>query len=137
MIVGSDGFITDYPMRRARKPPSIGYRVEEGRYLGLSVDGEPLAATALDDAFASGLDGAPLEDPSVMGQMKIRGFMELLAALPDTTSRFRYPIQDAIADDLVIRFAERLPFAVPGGPRLLRSAAHLAAPFIRPGGDEG
>jgi predicted dehydrogenase len=136
MIVGSNGFITDYPIDHP-KATCIEYRVVDGRYLGLTVDGEPVGATALDDAFASRLDGAPLEDPSVMSQMKIRGFMELLAALPETTSRFRYPIQDAIADDLAIRFAERLPFAVPGGPRFLRSAARLTAPFIRPGGDEG
>ena len=136
MIVGSEGFITDYSIDHP-KVTCIGYRVEDGRYLGLTVDGEPVGATALDDALASGLGGTPLEDPSTMSQMKIRGFMDLLAALPDTTSRFRYPIQDSIADDLVIRFAERLPFAVPGGPSLLRAAARLTAPFIRPGGDEG
>ncbi len=136
MIIGSDGFITDYPIDHP-KATSIGYRVEDGRYVGLTVDGEPVSASPLDDAFASGLDGASLEDPSLMSQMKIRGFMELLAALPDPSDPFRYPISEAIADDLVIRFAERLPFAVPGSPRLLRPATRVMAPFVHPGGDEG
>ncbi len=136
MIVGSGGFITDYPIDHPKATP-IGYRVEDGRYVGLTVDGEPVHASPLDDAFASGLDGISLEDPSVMSQMKVRGFMELLAALPDPTGPFRYPIFDAIADDLVIRFAERLPFAVPGHPGLLRRATRVLAPFVHPGGDEG
>lgn len=135
MIVGSDGFLTDYPIDHP-KAIQIEYRVADGRYDGLTVDGQPAPATALDAAFASGLDGVPLDDPSVMNQMKIRGFMELLAALPDPNARFRYPIEDAIADDLAIRFAERLSLAVPGNPRVLRSAARLTARFVRPGGDE-
>ena len=135
-IIGSNGFITDYPIDHP-KATRIGYHMADGRYVGLTVDEEPVPLSALDDAFASGLRDAPLEDPSAMSQMKIRGFMDLLAALPDATLPFRYPISDAIADDLVIRFAERLPFAVPGSPRLLRPATRVLAPFVRPGGDEG
>ncbi len=136
MIVGEKGFIADYPIEHP-KAIEVGYRTEEGRYLGLSVDGEPAPDTDLDRAFAAGLDNAPLEDPSLMNQMKIRGFMELLDGLGDPRSRFRYPALDAIADDLTLRFAERLPFAMPGQPSLVRSAARLAAPFVRSGGDEG
>ena len=135
MIVGTRGFITDYPIDHP-KVIRLGYLMEDGRYLGLTLGDDPVARTDLDEAFAKGLEGAPLEAPSLMNQMKIRGFMELLGGLADPASPFRYPAVEAIADDLVIRFAERSPFAVPGASSLLRPAARLTAPFMRSSGDE-
>ena len=136
MIVGDGGFIVDYAIDHP-KAIQVGYRTEGPRYLGLSVDGEPVEETELDRAFVSRLSDVPLEDPSLMNQMKIRGFMELLGGLGDPGSRFRYPALDAIADDLTVRFAERMPFATPGRPSLVRTAGRLAAPFVRSSGDEG
>lgn len=135
MIVGERAFVTDYPVEHP-KAIQVGYRMEDGTFRGLTVDGEPAPASDLDAAFAARLGGAPLEDPTLMGQMKIRGLMELLCGAHDPRSRFRYPVHDAIADDLSIRFAERLPFAVTGRPAVVRSAARLTARFVRSGGDE-
>ena len=132
MIIGSEGFITDYPVDH-ENAIEVGYHVEAGRYRGLTVDGDTVAPTALDDALVAGLAEHPLDDPSLMNQMKIRGFMELLASAADGASGTRYPIEEAIADDLAIRFAERLPIRVPGNPRLLRSAARASARFMRRG----
>jgi hypothetical protein len=134
LIVGETGLITDYPIDHPRAV-RIGYRTDEGRFRGLTVDEEPLAATELDEAFESALGGAELEDASLMNQMKIRGFMELLVGLGDPRSRERYPAVDAIEDNLTMHFAERLRVAPGGGP-LLRSAARVASPFVRHAGEE-
>lgn len=135
MVVGHTGFLADYPIDHPRGT-RIGYHQTDGRYEGLTVDGEPVPPTELDEAFVAGLRGAPLEEPSLMGQMKIRGFMDLLIGLGDPASPARYPADQAIADSLSVRFAERLPFAPSARVGLLRSAARVAAPFVRTGGDE-
>jgi hypothetical protein len=134
MIVGESGFVADYPIDH-RKGVRIGYRTGGDRFRGLTVDDEPVPPTELDDAFSSSLDGAPLEDPSLMNQMKIRGLMELLAGLGDPRSAERYPAVDAIEDNLTMHFAERLRVA-PARGALLRTAGRVAAPFARSGGEE-
>lgn len=135
MVVGHTGFLADYPIEHSRAV-RIGYRQVDGRFDGVTVDGEAVARTELDEAFAAGLRGVPLEDESSMVQMKIRGFMDLLMGLGDPASPNRYPATEAIADSLAVRFAERLPFAPSSRVGLLRSAARVAAPFVRSGGDE-
>ena len=134
MIIGSEG---SSPITRSITRTRSSWLPRGSRAIpGLTVDGDTVAPTALDDALVAGLAEHPLDDPSLMNQMKIRGFMELLASAADGASGTRYPIEEAIADDLAIRFAERLPIRVPGNPRLLRSAARASARFMRRGGDE-
>jgi predicted dehydrogenase len=128
LLVGESGMIADYDVDHARAV-RIDYATRDGRYRGLTVDGEPLPATELDEAFASALDGAPLEDDSLMNQMKIRGFMSLLGGLADPRSPERYPAVEAIEDNLTMHFAERLRVA-PGGGVLLRSAGRVAGRFV-------
>jgi predicted dehydrogenase len=134
LIVGESGLLADYAIEHP-KAVRIGYRTEDGRFRGLTVDEEPVPPTELDAAFADALDGAPLEDDSLMNQMKIRGFMDLLAGLGDPRSAERYPAARAIEDNLAMHFAERLRTAPARGP-LLRSAARAATAFVRPGGEE-
>ena len=135
MIVGDKGFIVDYPLKHARSV-RIGYRTTEGRFLGLTTNDEPVPPTELDNALAAGLEGAPLDDPSLMNQLKIRGFMELLSGLSDPSSRFRYQALDAIDDNLSMLFGERLPFVPAGRGALLRTTARVAARFVPSGGHE-
>ena len=134
MIVGESGFLADYPIEHG-KGIRIGYRTGGDRFRGLTVDDEPVPPTELDEAFSSALDGAPLEDPSLMNQMKIRGLMELLVGLGDPRSAERYPAVDAIEDNLTMHFAERLRVA-PARGALLRTAGRVAAPFARSGGEQ-
>jgi hypothetical protein len=134
LVAGASGFLADYALDH-RKAIRIGYRVEGDRYRGLSVDGVPVGTTELDEAFCSALEGAPLEDPSLMSQMKIRGLMDLLAGLRDPASGDRYPAVDAIEDNLTTHFAERLRVA-PARGSILRAAGRAAGPFVRSGGEE-
>ena len=132
LVVGDAAFVADYPIDHP-KAIRIGYRTVGDRFRGLTVDGEAVENDR-DEAFAAALEGAPLEDPSLMNQMKIRGFMDLLAALGDPTSPDRYPAVDAIDDNLTMHVAERLHVSPARGP-VLRSAARLAASFARSAGE--
>jgi predicted dehydrogenase len=129
LVVGEAGFLADYPLDHPRAI-HVGYRTDAGRFRGLTVDDEPVPTTALDEAFDAALGDAPLEDDSLMSQMKIRGAMELLVGLGDPTSRERYPAADAIEDNLAMHVAERIRLAPARGP-LLRPAARAAASFTR------
>jgi hypothetical protein len=129
LVVGDAGFLADYPLDHPRAI-RLGYRVDGGRFRGLTLDDEPVAATELDEAFDAALGGAPLEDDSLMAQMKIRGAMALLAGLADPGSGERYPAADAIEDNLAMHVAERIRLAPARGP-LLRPAARAAASFTR------
>jgi predicted dehydrogenase len=129
LVAGDAGFIADYPIDHPRAT-HVGYRTENGRFRGLTVDDEPVATTELDEAFQAALGDAPLEDDSLMGQMKIRGAMDLLVGLGDPASRERYPAADAIEDNLAMHVAERIRLAPARGP-LLRPAARAAASFSR------
>ncbi len=132
MIVGETGFVADYPVEHPRAV-RVGYRTVKGRFRGLTVDDEPVPSP-LDEAYSSALDGVPLEDDSLMNQMKIRGAMDLLRGLGDPGSPDRYPAVEAIEDNLAMHFAERLRVA-PARGSMLRSAGRLAAPFVRGGGE--
>jgi predicted dehydrogenase len=134
MIVGDAGFLADYPIDH-RHATRIGYATVDGRFRGLTLDEDPLPPTELDEAFRAGLEGATLEDDSLMNQMKIRGAMELLVGLGDPGSRERYPAADAIEDNLAMHVAERIRLA-PARGSLLRPAARAAASFVRSGGEE-
>jgi hypothetical protein len=133
LIAGSEGLLADYPLDHSRAI-HVGYRTDQGRFLGLTVDDEPVPATEGDEAFAAALDGAPLEDGSLMGQMKVRAAMEILVGLGDPRSIERYPAADAIDDNLAMHVAERIRLAPARGP-LLRPAARAAASFIKSGGE--
>jgi predicted dehydrogenase len=106
LIAGEKGFITDYPIDHPNAT-RIGYRTEDGRYVGLTIDGQPTDQSERDTAFKEGLAGSDLMDQSLMNMLKIRGFMELLAALGDDNIPFRYPAADAIHDNIAIRVAQR------------------------------
>jgi hypothetical protein len=140
MIVGSAGFLTDYPIQH-RRAVQIGVRIEKDRCVGLSVDGVPEPPSSLDSAWIDGLDGVELPEASLMTQLKIRGFMELLAALGDGSSPFRYPADEAILDNLSLHVAERLGTLsrVPllGRSSLLGPLARTALGFLPPGGAAG
>ena len=139
MIVGSAGFLTDYPMKH-KEAVRIDVRTENGRYVGLSVNGAPEAPLRLDSAWTDGLAGMELADVSLMTQLKIRGFMELLAALGDDSSPFRYPADEAILDNISLHLAERLGMLsrVPlfGRSSLLGPLARTALGFLPPRGAE-
>lgn len=121
LIVGESGFVADYPIDHPHAT-RVDYRMTQGHFAGLSIDGEPVPATDLDEAFTSHLEGLPLEEPSLMAQMKIRGAMDLLAGLGDPSSPERYPAEQAIEDNLAMHVAERIRFA-PARGALLRPAA--------------
>jgi predicted dehydrogenase len=109
MIVGDRGFLVDYPMDHPNAI-RIGYQTTDGLYAGLTVNGEPAPQSDLDEAYIDGLSGADLVDPSLMNMLKIRGAMELLAALGDPEAEFRYPAYRSIHDNISIRAADRLRF---------------------------
>jgi hypothetical protein len=133
MVVGSSRFLTDYPIEH-KEAVQIGYRIVNGQYVGLSVDGIPEPPSERDTALAEGLATVILPDPSLMSHLKIRGFMELLAALPDERSPYRYPADDAILDNLTFKLAERFRRVrtVPLGTRttILGQLVRVASGFV-------
>jgi hypothetical protein len=106
LIVGETGFIADYPIEH-RKAIRIQYGMEDGRFTGLSLDGKAQPQSELDSAFVEGVTGSDLADSSLMNMLKIRGFMDLLAALGDEGIPFRYPATDSIYDSISLRVAQR------------------------------
>jgi hypothetical protein len=106
LIVGEAGFIADYPIEHP-KATQIQYRMEDGRYSGLALGGKVLPQSELDSAFVEGLSGSDLADDSLMNMLKIRGFMDLLAALGNERVPFRYPATVSIYDSISLRIAQR------------------------------
>jgi hypothetical protein len=104
LIVGDQGFIADYPIDHPNAI-RIGYETEDGRYAQLTRDEKPIDGSDRDKAFRDGLAGAGLADTSLMNMLKIRGFMDLLAAVGDESLPFRYPASVAIRDSLSLRIA--------------------------------
>jgi len=107
LIVGDRGFIVDYPIGH-RNATEVGYRIDDERYAGLTVDGDPVPPSEQDRALSDGLRREDLVDPSRMNLLKIRGFMDLLTGLGDATSDWRYSAYDSIQDSVSLRIAERL-----------------------------
>jgi predicted dehydrogenase len=106
LVVGEEGFIADYPIEHP-KATVIGYRTHGGRYEGLTVDGEQTSPSELDSAFLDRLAGVELLDSSLINMLKIRGFMDLLAAVGDERNPFRYPAAVALYDSISLRVAQR------------------------------
>lgn len=133
-LIGDRGFIVDYPMGH-QDATEIGYQLDGGRFVGLTVDGDPVPPTDLDRAMAEGLRGAELTDGSLMSLLKIRGFMSLLAGLGDQTPDWRYTAYDALQDSLSLRLAERLhflkDFRLGGNATVLGGAIRAAAGVAR------
>jgi hypothetical protein len=117
LIAGSSGFIADYPIDH-KHATVVGFDLDDGRYRGLTVDGDPVELDALDEAFVANVP-ASLEDDSPMALLKIRGFMSLLDAVATGAPAPRKAPIDAILDDLTLRVAERAGRFV--DPRLGRS----------------
>ena len=118
MVVGDRGAIVDYPTNR-KDAIEIGYRVEGGSFVGLTVAGEPVPASELDLAFGENVPVGALAERSLHNQFKIRGLMELIARLGDDHSDFQYDPYDAISDHQIVRVAERFgalrSVPLPGG----------------------
>ncbi len=108
LLLGDRGAIADYdhegqPVRR------IGYRTDGDIYRGLTLDGEPVAPSGLDQAYLDSV-GDDVFDASPMNTMKLRGLMDLLAAALDERSRFHYDPTEGICDHLAIRLVDRLGY---------------------------
>jgi predicted dehydrogenase len=108
LIAGDRGTIADYPLDG--KAAQIGYRWRDETFEGLTLDAAPVATDELDELFTEHVTAAELPDPSLNGQLKIRGFMETLMALDRPGSPFRYPAPEALQDSLSLRLAERLRY---------------------------
>lgn len=132
-IVGDRGAIADYPL--GDKAIEIGYAMDGRRYRGLTVDGAPSPPSELDEAFVAGIADGDRSDTSLMGQLKIRAFMDVLSAVDDPTSPFRYPALDAISDQLSLRLADRaggFGDLGAGNGSIFGGAIRIAARVMRP-----
>jgi hypothetical protein len=129
LVVGDRGAIADYQTDRT-DARHIGYLVEEGVYRGVTVDGERVPSER-DDLFFANLPRAGGPKRTLDNMFKIRGFMELVAALADEQAEPRYDPFDAIYDHQALRVAERAPAFVdprlPGGRSVFASGLRLAA----------
>ncbi|MGH2784117.1 MAG: hypothetical protein ACRDJ1_02540 [Actinomycetota bacterium] len=133
LVVGDRGAIVDYETDRS-EAIRIGYRLEDGVFRGVTVDGEP-AGSELDRRFVENLPRA-IPNPTLDNMFKIRGFMELVAAVHDERSPYAYEALDAIYDHQSMRVAERLPAFVDvplGGRRSLFSTGLRAAALVTRG----
>lgn len=134
LIVGDRGAIADYETGRP-DARHLGYVVDDGVYRGLTVDGSPVPSER-DELFFAKLPrgGAPRRTLDTM--FKIRGFMELVAALGDDRPAAAYDPFDAISDHQALRIAERAAFVdlpLPGG-RSLFGLGLRAMAALRPAG---
>jgi predicted dehydrogenase len=133
LIVGDGGTIADYPL--GQKAIEVRYLWRDGAYEGLAVGPDPVERSELDRMFVERLPAGDLADPSLNAQLKVRGFMELLASLEVGSSPFRYGALDALQDSLSIRLAERLRYLpdprVGGGRTLLGQGIRTAAAVRR------
>jgi hypothetical protein len=105
LLSGAKGCISDYPLQ-GRNVVELGYRHEDGRYCGMSVDGEAVASSALDLAFNERLPG-DLPDPSLRILLKIRGFMELVDAVRRDDPTFAYPAFATLYDVLALAIVDK------------------------------
>jgi len=105
LIEGERGCIADYDFGGEGSLFRIGYRIEEGVYQGLTLDGEAVPMDPLDQAYASRV---PRDVPglSVMKGMKIRGLMSLIAAATDESSPLHYSPQAGLRDAWQMRWSE-------------------------------
>jgi predicted dehydrogenase len=106
LVTGDKGSIADYPLA-GKHAMQIGYDETSGGYAGLTLDGEPVAPSDRDLAFASKLPSPPVEDTR-MQRLKIRGFMDVLRDA-HTGGPARYDPFDSVLDSLALRIAERMP----------------------------
>lgn len=134
MIVGTRGAIVDYPTGRS-DAVEIGYRLDGSRFAGLTIGGEPVESSDLDRSFTENVPVEALPDPSLHNQFKIRGLMELVASVGEGSPQFWYDPYDAIVDQQIIRFAERLGglpnVRLPGGRSVFGSGIRSAGALAR------
>lgn len=122
LIEGDDGCIADFdhPGERVRR---IGYLRDGDIYRGLTLDGEALDLTELDQAY---LDSIAEDVPgaSLMNTMKLRGLMEIVQASVLPESPLHYDPYEALSDYLSIRMVNktRVMPAVGHLPSILRLA---------------
>jgi hypothetical protein len=121
LIVGDRRAIADYPL--GERAIEIGYRWEGQAYSGLSIGSQPAEETELDRLFSKHVNPQELPDRSLHAQLKIRGFMDLLAALDDPTSPFRCDPFEALHDSISLRIAERVRYLP--DPRIARGRTLL------------
>jgi predicted dehydrogenase len=83
----------------------IGYRIEDGVYKGLTLDGDPLPTDALDEAYARRI---PPDVPglSVMKGMKIRGLMSLVEAAAEESSPLHYSVWNGLRDSVEVKWSD-------------------------------
>lgn len=105
LVVGDRGFIADYPLRGVGGL-HIDYRLEQGRYRGLTVNGESCAEDDLDRMLGDSLPGE-LQDGSLRTTLKIRGFMSILDGATNPQSPFRYSPEAGLYDMAAIACVER------------------------------
>ncbi len=105
---GSRGCIADYPLQ-GRNVIELGYRREEGRYCGMSVDHEAVETSSLDRAFNERLP-RDLPDPSLRTSLKIRGFMELVHAVRRGDRSLMYPATATLYDVFALAIVDKTGF---------------------------
>ena len=108
LIRGDRGAIADYDYA---VPPveRIGYVVDGPIYRGLTLNGEPLPLSGLDQAYLDHI-GDDVVDVSPMNTMKLRGLMDLMVAAFDERSPYHYDPLDGICDHLAIRTVDKTGF---------------------------
>jgi predicted dehydrogenase len=121
LVVGDRGAIADYETDRS-DVTQIGYRVTDGVYRGLTINGEPVASEH-DRLFFENLPRG-LPDPTLDNMFKIRGFMELVTAVHGEEPSLAYDPYEAIYDHQSLRLAERIAVLV--DPRLGRKRSILS-----------
>jgi len=84
----------------------IGYRIEDGVYKGLTLDGAPVPMDALDEAYSTRIP-RDTPGPTVMKGMKIRGLMSLIATATEEFSPLHYSAWAGLRDHWEIKWSDR------------------------------
>lgn len=108
-VCGAKGTIVDYDTD-SRHATRISYAVEDGCYVGLALDGEPLPQSELDALFTATPKVGHLGRTSLQDALKVRAFMDVFDALGDMRSAMLYDPWHAICDRQVLRLAQRTWF---------------------------
>jgi hypothetical protein len=111
LVAGTTGIAADYPLFHPNAT-RIRYLFKGGRYSGLAIDDVEQPRSTLDELYFQNLPYEKLVARNLNAMLKIRGAVELLAAVANDDPRYKYGVNTALYDTITVVLCERLRFWV-------------------------
>ncbi len=107
-IAGTKGSISDYSIQY-KHSHAVGYQLNSGRYEGMTLDGVPVPPNELDTQYRLHIQDNTFEN-SLMNDLKIRGYMDIIVSTEQVSSVFHYRPLDGIYDAFVMKVVDKFGF---------------------------